>query len=63
MAKEAIDASTRAIADGLMEEAFLFQKTIREPSAKRAMARFLEIGGQTRDGELKVAELGAKLSE
>jgi len=63
MAKEAIDASTLAIADGLAEESFLFQKVMREPSARRAMARFLEIGGQTRDGELKVAELAAKLSE
>ena len=63
MAKEAIDASTLAIADGLAEEAFLFQKVMREPSARRAMARFLEIGGQTREGELKVAELAAKLSE
>jgi enoyl-CoA hydratase/carnithine racemase len=63
MAKEAIDASTLAIADGLAEEAFLFQKVMREPSAKRAMARFLEIGGQTREGELRVAELAGMLSE
>jgi hypothetical protein len=63
MAKEAIDASTLAIADGLAEESFLFQKVMREPSARHAMKRFLEIGGQTREGELKVADLAAKLSE
>lgn len=63
LAKEAIDASTLAIADGLAEEAYLFQKVMREPSAKRAMARFLEIGGQTREGELRVAELAGMISE
>ncbi len=62
MAKEAIDASTLTIADGLAEESYLFQKVMREPSAQRAMKRFLEVGGQTREGELKVAELAEKVS-
>jgi enoyl-CoA hydratase/carnithine racemase len=63
MAKEAIDASTLAIADGLAEEAYLFQLVMREPSARRAMSRFLKIGGQTRDGELNVADLAAQVNE
>ena len=62
LAKESVDASTKPLADGLREEAFLFQRLIREPSARTAMTRFLELGGQTRDGELNVQELCAKLS-
>jgi hypothetical protein len=35
---------------------------MREPSARQAMARFLEQGGQTREGELKVEGLMTKPS-
>lgn len=63
LAKEAVDASTLAIADGLVEEAYLFQKVMREPSAKHAMTRFLELGGQTREGELRVGEIAGKIGE
>ncbi|MDE2462720.1 MAG: enoyl-CoA hydratase/isomerase family protein [Alphaproteobacteria bacterium] len=62
LAKESVDASAGPLAEGLREEAFLFQRLIREPSARSAMARFLEIGGQTREGELNVEELCARLS-
>jgi hypothetical protein len=37
--------------DGMLEEAFLFQQTLRDPEARRRMERFIEVGGQTRDGE------------
>ena len=62
LAKESVDASSKPLAEGLREEAFLFQRLIREPSARTAMTRFLEIGGQTREGELNVEELCARLS-
>ena len=57
LAKQAVDASALPLADGLVEEAFLFQQLMREPSARAAIKRFLEVGGQTREGELRVAEL------
>jgi hypothetical protein len=44
-----------------MEEAYLFQRLLRTDDAQRAMRRFLEIGGQTRDGELRVNELSGDL--
>jgi enoyl-CoA hydratase/carnithine racemase len=62
LAKRAIDASALPIAEGLAEEAYLFQCLMREPSARQAMARFLEQGGQTREGELNVEGLMTKPS-
>ena len=52
-AKQAVaNADTLPLREGMVEEAFLFQQTLRDPEAQRRMARFLEVGGQTRDGEL-----------
>jgi hypothetical protein len=49
--------------DGLREEAYLFQDTLRFDSAQRLMKRFLERGGQTRMAELRVAELIREIAE
>ncbi len=46
---------------GLLDEAFLFQETLRSPSAPVRMRNFLERGGQTPEGERRVGELGAEL--
>jgi enoyl-CoA hydratase/carnithine racemase len=61
LAKEAINASTKPLEEGLRDESYLFQQLIRTESGRRNMARFLTIGGQTREGELRVAELSAEL--
>ncbi|GGC85702.1 enoyl-CoA hydratase/isomerase family protein [Chelatococcus reniformis] len=61
-AKLAINAADGPIADGLIEEAYQFQRLLRNDSAKRAMTRFLEIGGQTREGELRVGELNGEVN-
>jgi hypothetical protein len=45
----------------MLEEAYLFQRLLRNDSAQTNMQRYLEIGGQTRDGELRVNELNAEL--
>ncbi len=45
------------LAPGLVEEDFRFSELIRMPEARERMMRFLEIGGQTREGELRVNEL------
>jgi enoyl-CoA hydratase/carnithine racemase len=60
-AKAAVNASDLPLRQGLIEEAYLFQTLLRNPSAQRNMARFLAIGGQTREGELKVNDLSAAL--
>ena len=62
LAKQAIDAATKPLEEGLRDESFLFQSLLREESAQANMKRFLEIGGQTREGELRVAELSAEVA-
>ena len=57
---EGIDRQVN-LKEGLLEEAYLFQKLMRTDDAQRNMKRFLEIGGQTRDGELEVNELSRRL--
>ena len=63
LAKRAVDAAALPLAEGLEEEDHLFQRLIRDPEARRRMQRFGDIGGQTREGELRVAELAAALSD
>lgn len=61
LAKAAINSADKPLAEGLRDESYLFQQLIRTDSGQRNMARFLEIGGQTREGELKVADLSGRL--
>ena len=63
LAKQSINCATKPLEEGLRDESYLFQRLLREESAQRNMQRFLEIGGQTRDGELRVAELSGELGE
>ncbi|MBV8684331.1 MAG: enoyl-CoA hydratase/isomerase family protein [Caulobacteraceae bacterium] len=62
LAKRAMLAAEPSPHEGLAEESFLFQQLIRTDDGRRAMRRFLELGGQTREGELKVAELSGAIS-
>ena len=58
LAKQSIrNAGTLSQDEGRIEEAFLFQQTIREPEARERMRRFLTLGGQTRDGERDLTEI------
>ena len=63
LAKESVNAADKPLLDGLFEEAYLFEKLLRTDEARRNMQRFLDIGGQTRDGELRINELNAELGE
>ena len=60
--KRAVDCAELPLAEGLVEEDYLFQKLIRTQEARTSMRRFLEIGGQTLEGELKVADLCAEVA-
>ena len=62
LAKKAVDASALPLAEGLAEETYLFQVLMREPSARRAMTRASELGLQTREVELRIAELGERVA-
>ncbi|MEO8723574.1 MAG: enoyl-CoA hydratase/isomerase family protein [Sphingobium sp.] len=61
LAKAAVDAAYLPDAQGAVEEVFLFRQLLRTNEARRNMTRFLEIGGQTREGELRIEELNALL--
>jgi hypothetical protein len=60
---EAVNSATKPLDEGLRDESYLFQQLIRTEAGRRDMARLLEIGGQTRDGEFNVAELSGCLGQ
>ena len=63
LAKESVNGAEQALPEGLADEAYLFQRLLRTDGAQKNMTKFLKIGGQTRDGELRVAELSGELGE
>lgn len=63
LAKASVSAAELPLAQGLQEEAYLFARLLRTESAQTNMREFLEIGGQTREGELKVGELAGALGK
>jgi len=62
LAKAATLGAEGPLREGLLEEAYLFQQLLRTDGAQVNMRRFLEIGGQTREGELRVGELCSELT-
>ncbi len=56
-AKQSINNAAGPLEEGLAEESFLFQQLIRTPEARSKMQKFLDTGGQTRDGELQLNSL------
>jgi enoyl-CoA hydratase/carnithine racemase len=61
LAKQSVNAAALPLEEGLVEEAYLFQKTLRTKGAQENMRRFLDLGGQTKDAELRMGELCAEL--
>lgn len=62
-AKQSVNQSDRPWLEGLFEEAYLFEQLLRTDEARANMQRFLNIGGQTREGELRIKDLNAELGE
>jgi enoyl-CoA hydratase/carnithine racemase len=56
-AKAAVIAAEPAPHTGLREEAYLLETLVRTPQAQAVMTRFLELGGQTPDGERRVSDI------
>jgi len=63
LAKASVTAADLPLQQGLQEEAYLFQRLLRTDSAQRNMQRFMQMGGQTREGELRVGELSRQICE
>ena len=51
------------IKEGLLEEAYLFQQTLRTDGAQRNMQKAMQLGAQTREGELRMGELCVEIAE
>ena len=59
-AKQALRLADAPLEPRLGREADLFDECAGRPRSKATMRRFLELGGQTRDGERRVADLAAE---
>jgi enoyl-CoA hydratase/carnithine racemase len=60
-AKAALLRADRRVEDDLLDEAAAFNRTLTHEEAHRRMRTFLERGGQTYDGELRLGELASEL--
>ena len=63
LAKAAVDAAELPTLEGLLEEAHLFNQSLATQAAQDRMAKFVELGGQTRDTELDLDAILMKLGE
>jgi enoyl-CoA hydratase/carnithine racemase len=57
MAKQSVNNADGGWQEGLLEEAYLFQQTMRLPGTNERMRKAIELGAQTREGELRMSEL------
>ena len=57
LCKASINNAEMPLSDGLLEEAFLFQQTLRTKGAQQNMRKAMAMGLQTREGELRMGEL------
>ena len=57
LCKASIDNAERDLDEALLEEAYLFQQSLRGPRARSCMERALALGAQTREGEVRIGEL------
>ena len=63
VAKESMNNADRPWHEGLIEEAYLAQSLLRTDESQRNMRKFLEIGGQTFEGEQQIDVLNAALGD
>lgn len=60
-AKAAVVRAEKEVEPDLLAEGAAFNGTLGGPGAAEAMQRFLDLGGQTRAGELRLGELAGEL--
>lgn len=63
LAKESLNRSDLGLVEGLIDEAHSFNQTLATAPAQARMQRFMEIGGQTAEGEKNLDDLLAKLAD
>jgi enoyl-CoA hydratase/carnithine racemase len=63
LAKESLNRADSGLVEGLLDEAHAFNQTLATEPAQVRMRRFMEIGGQTPEGEKNLDDLIAKLAD
>jgi enoyl-CoA hydratase/carnithine racemase len=63
LAKASVNAADLTIREGLLEEAYLFNQSLATQAAQKRMAKFIELGGQTREVELNLESLVSKIAD
>jgi enoyl-CoA hydratase/carnithine racemase len=63
LCKASINNAEKELGEALLDEAYLFQQSLRGPAATPSMQRALELGAQTREGELRIGELCLEVAE
>ena len=62
LCKQSVNNAEMPIKEGLLEEAYLFQQTLRTDGAQRNMQKAMQLGAQTREGELRMGELCVEIA-
>lgn len=62
LCKASINNAEMPWESGLLEEAYLFQQTLRTDGAQASMRKAMQLGLQTREGELRMGELCAEIA-
>lgn len=62
-AKTAVVRAETAVVEQLLAEGDAFSRTLADPATRTAMARFLERGGQTPEGERRLGDLAGELGD
>ena len=60
-AKAAVLRAEKEVVDDLMAEGDAFSATLGHPDTVAALAAFMDRGGQTREGELRLGDLAGEL--
>ncbi len=60
-AKASVLRAEKQVDEDLLAESAAFNTTLANPDTQSIMRRFLELGGQTRDGELRLGALASEL--
>lgn len=63
LAKESVNNAEKDLNEGLLDEAFLFQKLLRTQAAKKGMRKAMDLGAQTREAELRMGALCMEVAE
>jgi enoyl-CoA hydratase/carnithine racemase len=63
LCKQSVNNAEMPIEQGLSEEAYLFQQTLRSEGTREHMLKAMQLGAQTRDGELRISDLCVEVAE